>query len=88
VRGVPLVGTARLHDEDRAGEADSPVAAKNSAAGGLARVRPAFRRRLRQTRGYSKRFGIVHVDYDTLVRTPKDSARWYAELAGSGVLPE
>ncbi len=27
--------------------------------------------------GYSQRFGIVHVDYDTLVRTPKASARWY-----------
>jgi beta-glucosidase len=27
--------------------------------------------------GYAKRFGIVHVDYDTLVRTPKDSALWY-----------
>ena len=33
--------------------------------------------------GYSKRFGIVRVDYDTLVRTPKDSALWYAELAAS-----
>ncbi|MFH5824069.1 GH1 family beta-glucosidase [Georgenia sp. AZ-5] len=30
--------------------------------------------------GYSKRFGIVHVDYETQRRTPKDSARWYAEL--------
>ena len=30
--------------------------------------------------GYAKRFGIVHVDYDTLERTPKDSARRYAEL--------
>lgn len=38
--------------------------------------------------GYSKRFGLVHVDYDTLVRTPKDSARWYARLARTGVLPE
>ena len=27
--------------------------------------------------GYSKRFGIVHVDYQTLARTPKESARWY-----------
>jgi beta-glucosidase len=36
--------------------------------------------------GYSKRFGIVHVDFDTLERTPKDSALWYARLAGSGVL--
>ena len=30
--------------------------------------------------GYSKRFGIHHVDYETLVRTPKASALWYAEL--------
>jgi beta-glucosidase len=29
--------------------------------------------------GYSKRFGIVHVDYDTQVRTIKSSGRWYAE---------
>jgi beta-glucosidase len=28
--------------------------------------------------GYTKRFGLVHVDYDTQVRTPKDSYRWYA----------
>jgi len=27
--------------------------------------------------GYAKRFGIVHVDYTTQRRTPKDSARWY-----------
>lgn len=30
--------------------------------------------------GYSRRFGIVHVDYETLVRTPKASARFYAEV--------
>ncbi|MFI5952969.1 GH1 family beta-glucosidase [Cryptosporangium sp. NPDC051539] len=30
--------------------------------------------------GYSKRFGIVRVDYETLERTPKDSARWYASV--------
>ena len=30
--------------------------------------------------GYDRRFGIVHVDYDTQVRTPKDSARAYAEV--------
>ena len=29
--------------------------------------------------GYDKRFGIVHVDYDTLERTPKLSGRNYAE---------
>jgi len=30
--------------------------------------------------GYSKRFGIVHVDFETLVRRPKDSALWYRDL--------
>jgi beta-glucosidase len=30
--------------------------------------------------GYEQRFGIVHVDYDTQVRTPKASAHRYAEI--------
>jgi beta-glucosidase len=30
--------------------------------------------------GYSKRFGIVHVDYATQRRTDKESARWYREF--------
>jgi len=38
--------------------------------------------------GYTMRFGIVRVDYDTLVRTKKDSALWYAELAASKRLPD
>jgi beta-glucosidase len=34
--------------------------------------------------GYTKRFGLVHVDFDTLVRTPKASYRWYREfIAGN-----
>ncbi|MFI6322014.1 GH1 family beta-glucosidase [Nonomuraea sp. NPDC050556] len=28
--------------------------------------------------GYGQRFGIVHVDFETQKRTPKDSALWYA----------
>jgi beta-glucosidase len=31
--------------------------------------------------GYRMRFGLVHVDYDTQVRTVKTSGKWYAELA-------
>ncbi len=31
--------------------------------------------------GYSKRFGLVHVDYETQKRKPKTSARWFAGLA-------
>ena len=34
--------------------------------------------------GYDQRFGLVWVDYDTLTRTPKDSALWYAEVARTG----
>ncbi len=34
--------------------------------------------------GYSKRFGIVHVDYGSQTRTPKASAHWYAEVIRRG----
>lgn len=34
--------------------------------------------------GYSMRFGLVHVDYDTQARTIKDSGLWYSKLAHSG----
>jgi beta-glucosidase len=37
--------------------------------------------------GYDKRFGIVHVDYQTQQRTPKSSAHWYARVAAAGSLP-
>lgn len=30
--------------------------------------------------GYDKRFGLVHVDFDTLERTQRDSAHWYREV--------
>ena len=36
--------------------------------------------------GYSKRFGIVRVNYDTLERTPKASARWFSQVADTAVL--
>jgi beta-glucosidase len=37
--------------------------------------------------GYSKRFGIIRVDYDTQERTLKDSALWYAALIASRAIP-
>ncbi len=33
--------------------------------------------------GYAKRFGLVHVNYDTLERTPKDSARYFSRVVAS-----
>jgi len=33
--------------------------------------------------GYTKRFGIVHVDFETQKRTPKQSARFYSQVIAS-----
>jgi beta-glucosidase len=30
--------------------------------------------------GFDERFGLVHVDFATQARTPKDSYRWYQQL--------
>jgi beta-glucosidase len=38
-------------------------------------------------RGYDMRFGLVRVDYDTLERTPRDSARWYRDVIARNGLP-
>lgn len=38
---------------------------------------------LEWSHGYSKRFGIVHVDFETQTRTLKDSARFYASVIAS-----
>ncbi|MFE0026900.1 GH1 family beta-glucosidase [Amycolatopsis sp. NPDC059021] len=32
------------------------------------------------SKGYAPRFGLVHVDYETQRRTPKDSFHWYRKL--------
>jgi beta-glucosidase len=37
-------------------------------------------------RGYGKRFGLVRVDYETLARTPKQSAYWYRDVIASNAL--
>ena len=34
--------------------------------------------------GYSKRFGMVHVDFETQVRTPKASAHFYSDVIATG----
>jgi beta-glucosidase/6-phospho-beta-glucosidase/beta-galactosidase len=37
--------------------------------------------------GFSKRFGLVWVDYPTSRPVPKDSFRWYSDVARSRALP-
>ncbi|MDF2848489.1 MAG: beta-glucosidase, partial [Oerskovia sp.] len=37
--------------------------------------------------GYSKRFGIVRVDYETQERTVKASGHWFAQVASQNAVP-
>jgi len=37
--------------------------------------------------GYSKRFGIHWVNYDTLERVPKESSKWFAKLLATNSVP-
>lgn len=39
------------------------------------------------TSGYRPRFGIVHIDYQTLDRTPKLSAHWLSEVCRTRTIP-
>ena len=38
--------------------------------------------------GYTKRFGMIYVDYRSQLRTPKSSARWYADVIRRNGLAE
>jgi beta-glucosidase len=38
--------------------------------------------------GYSRRFGLVYVEYGTQARIPKSSATWYAGIARANALPD
>ncbi|MCJ7735551.1 MAG: GH1 family beta-glucosidase [Anaerolineales bacterium] len=38
--------------------------------------------------GYSKRFGLIHVDYKTLERIPKSSANWYRQVIADNLITE
>jgi len=37
--------------------------------------------------GYTKRFGISYVDYETQQRTVKDSGRWYSKVIAANAIP-
>jgi beta-glucosidase len=73
-----------VHDPERVEYLHDHLAAVSDAIDAGADVRGYFAWSLLDNyewaRGYDQRFGIVHVDYDTQVRTPKDSALAYAEV--------
>src|SRR5690606_24462658 len=74
----------RVRDADRVAFLDSHVRAAHAAIEQGADLRGYFVWSLLDNfewaHGYHKRFGIVHVDYDTQRRTLKDSAYWYRDL--------
>ncbi|MEU9133549.1 GH1 family beta-glucosidase [Kitasatospora sp. NPDC048540] len=80
-----------VHDPERVAYLHGHLAAVRRAVADGAPVRGYFLWSLLDNfewaYGYSKRFGIVHVDFASQRRTPKDSARWYAEVIRTGDLP-
>ncbi|WP_309113363.1 GH1 family beta-glucosidase [Saccharothrix sp.] len=93
--GVPMVITENgaafddalaggvVQDDDRIEYLASHIAAVAEARSRGADVRGYFAWSLMDnfewSYGYAKRFGLVHVDYDTQVRTLKSSALWYRD---------
>lgn len=70
-------------DEDRTAYLSAHIAAVAAARQQGADVRGYFAWSLMDnfewSYGYAKRFGLVHVDYESQVRTPKQSALWYRD---------
>jgi len=83
-------GDGGVHDPDRLGFIESHLRAAHNAIEAGVDLRGYFCWSLLDNfewaEGYAKRFGIVHVDYDTQVRTPKASARWYAKVTRENAL--
>jgi beta-glucosidase len=82
--GDRMTPDGRVHDQARIDYLRDHVNAVASAAAAGADVRGYFVWSLLDNfewaYGYSKRFGIIHVDYASQARTWKDSAYWYRNL--------
>ncbi|MFC6237307.1 GH1 family beta-glucosidase [Longivirga aurantiaca] len=82
-----VVVDGQVHDPERIDYLEQHLAAAHDALGAGVNLRGYYAWSLMDNFewawGYEKRFGIVRVDYDTQERTPKDSARRYAEIVRS-----
>lgn len=78
-----VAADGRVHDDRRIDYLREHLAAVGRAIAAGADVRGYFIWSLLDnfewSYGYSKRFGIIHVDYETQRRTWKDSAYWYRD---------
>ncbi len=86
-----LEADGSVNDQDRLDFIDAHLRATKEAIDAGADVRGYFAWSLMDNfewaLGYSKRFGIVHVDYPSQRRTVKSSGHWYAQVAMSGTVP-
>jgi beta-glucosidase len=73
-----------VHDPERIEFLDSHLRAVREAMDAGVDVRGYFVWSLLDnfewSKGYAPRFGLVHVDYETQRRTPKDSFAWFRKL--------
>jgi beta-glucosidase len=80
-------GEGVVDDQDRIGYLRDHIAAVDRARARGADVRGyvlwTLMDNFEWSEGYTKHFGLVHVDRNTLVRTPKASYHWYADLVRS-----
>jgi beta-glucosidase len=80
-----------IHDADRTRYVHEHLVALHQALGDGIDLRGYFLWSLLDnfewSYGYGKRFGIVRVDLDTQVRTPKDSAHFYSEVVANNAVP-
>jgi beta-glucosidase len=81
----PLIDGA-VHDPRRIAYLDAHLRALRAAMDEGVDVRGYYQWSLfdnfEWSHGYHMRFGLVHIDYDTLTRTPRDSAYWYRDVIG------
>jgi beta-glucosidase len=82
--GDVRVHDGAVHDPERTAYLDTYIDAVGRAAAEGAPVKGyfvwSFLDNFEWGHGYSKRFGIVYIDYPTLERVPKDSFYWYRDL--------
>ena len=91
--GDVRVHDGAVHDPERTAYLDAYIAAVGRAIADGAPVKGyfvwSFLDNFEWGHGYSKRFGIVYVDYPTLERVPKDSFYWYRDhIAGRRDAPK
>jgi beta-glucosidase len=82
--GDVRVHDGHVHDPERTAYLQTHIAAVSQAVADGAPVKGYFVWSLLDnfewSYGYSKRFGIVYIDYPTLERVPKDSFHWYRDF--------